>query len=139
MAFLYLDSSVVLRYVYRQPGFLELAKRRETVVASPLTGVECLRSLDRIRLEQPPQPSWQTRRALLSLVLDHVQEIDLTRAILTRAGGPLAVPLKALDAIHLASALFWHELHGGLGFATHDRALARAARLYGLQVVGITD
>ncbi len=46
----YLDSSVVLRVVLGQRGSLREWKAVETGVASALLEVECLRTLDRLRL-----------------------------------------------------------------------------------------
>ena len=46
--------------------------------------------------------------------------------------------LGTLDAIHLATALLWTETTGeSLAMATHDAALAIAARAHGLAVVGV--
>ena len=46
----YLDSSVVLRVVLGQPGSLREWKAIENGVASALLEVECVRTLDRLRL-----------------------------------------------------------------------------------------
>ncbi len=44
---------------------------------------------------------------------------------------------SSVDAIHLATALLWREHSGGdIVMATHDVALAMAARACGLTVVG---
>jgi hypothetical protein len=44
------------------------------------------------------------------------------------------MPVKTLDAIHLATALLWAEHAGEIVFLTHDRQLATAARACGLAV-----
>ena len=46
--------------------------------------------------------------------------------------------LRSLDAIHLASALLWHEAHPEeeLIMATHDERVAKAAQAHGLGVIG---
>ncbi|MGH9413492.1 MAG: type II toxin-antitoxin system VapC family toxin [Terriglobales bacterium] len=138
MSFLYLDSSIVLRFLLRQPDHLELRGRPEFAAASALTRVESLRSLDRLRLAGTDELTLALRRATLEDLLAHTQTIDLTPAILSRAASPLSVPLGTLDAVHLASALSWSEwLDSPVTFATHDRALARAARMYGFPVTGV--
>jgi predicted nucleic acid-binding protein len=64
--------------------------------------------------------------------------VDPTRNVLARASQPLPTPLGTLDAIHLATALHWRESREpDLVFATHDAALALAARSCGLRVSGI--
>lgn len=139
MKHVYLDSSAVLRYVFGQPGYIDLSTRTELAIASPLTGIECLRSLDRDRLAGSPEADRRARLDVLGAVVERLIEVELTRAILSRAAGPMPLPLGTLDAIHLVSALHWHEFNPQteLLFATHDRALARAARLCGLTVLGV--
>ena len=47
--------------------------------------------------------------------------------------------MGTLDAIHLATALLWHESTGEeLTMATHDRALALGAKAYGMRVLGLS-
>jgi hypothetical protein len=49
----------------------------------------------------------------------------------------MPIPLGTLDALHLSTALLWSEMRNeNLVMATHDRALAMAARASGLQVIG---
>jgi predicted nucleic acid-binding protein len=58
-------------------------------------------------------------------------------SILRRAGQPLLVPLRALDAIHVATAVVYRERRApDLVFATHDRRQARAAAALGFEVIG---
>jgi len=52
-----------------------------------------------------------------------------------RGGGSIA---PTPSSIHLATALLWREADGtALAMATHDVALALAARAHGLPVVGV--
>lgn len=52
----------------------------------------------------------------------------------------MAFAVGTLDAIHLATAMHYQELQSPdeppIRFATHDLALARAARAMGLRVIG---
>lgn len=49
----------------------------------------------------------------------------------------MPIPIGTLDAIHLATALIWRERMGSLAaMATHDTALAAAARAFGFDVRG---
>ncbi len=103
----YLDSSVLLRIVLGQPDRLKDLALIQSAVASDLAELECLRTLDRMR------------------------------AVLQRAAQPLPTPLGTLDAIHLSTAMSWHETRApDLVMATHDRALAIAARAVGIPVIG---
>ena len=134
----YLDSSVLLRKVLRQPGALREWAAIRTGVASALAETECLRSLDRLRLRTGlADRDLARRREAVFRLLDSLEVVEVTAPVLARAAQPLPTQLGTLDAIHLATALLWREHNGGdIVMATHDVALATAARSCGLAVVG---
>jgi hypothetical protein len=77
------------------------------------------------------------RRMTVYRLLEAVEVVDLSRPILRRASVPFPVPLGTLDALHLATALSWRDARDAdLTVATHDQALAMAARSVGLPVIG---
>ena len=133
----YLDASVVLRIVLGQPKPLDLTVVSVSI-ASRLVEVECLRTLDCARVRGAlTGAKVAAAQAAVGDLLARTSFIDITRATLHRASQPMPTPLRSLDAIHLATALLWRESTGEtLTMATHDRALAVAARAYGLPVVG---
>lgn len=135
----YLDSSVVLRVVLGQPGALREWRSVESGIAGALVEVECLRTLDRLRLvEGVPETEIVRRREAVYRVLEAATVVEVTRPILARASQPLAVSLGTLDAIHLATALLWREQSAAaLVMATHDAALGLAARSVGFRVIGL--
>lgn len=104
-----------------------------------MTEVECLRTLDRLRItEGLADLQIAERRAGVYDVLARLAIIDLTRPVLERASQPFPVALGTLDALHLASALSWREhLAEPVVLATHDARLGAAARALGLQTVGL--
>ena len=137
----YLDSSVILRLVLNEPNPLREWPDVHHGVTSALAEVEVLRTLDRLRFSAPsidPQVL-AGRRETAFLALEGFETIDITRVILARAAQPLATPLGTLDAIHLVSAMGWREQFESLIFATHDVALAAAARASGFEVIGATQ
>ena len=135
----YLDSSVLLRVVLGQKDRLEEWAAIETGVASALVEVECLRTLDRLRLtEGVDETDIAVRREAIYRLLETLEVVEPTRLVLHRAAQPLPTSLGTLDAIHLATAALWREARGDeLVMATHDQALALAARASGLRVVGV--
>jgi predicted nucleic acid-binding protein len=135
----YVDSSVVLRLVLGQDGALREWRQIRTAVASALVEVECLRTLDRLRLRGAvSDASLATRRAAVFELLNEFHVVEPTRPVLERAALPLPAPLGTLDAIHLATALLWREGRDrDLVLATHDAALGLAARGFGVPVLGI--
>lgn len=134
----YLDSSVILRLVLGQRDALRDWKRVKRGVASALVEVECLRTLDRLRLEgELPETEIAIRREAVFRLLETAEVVELTRPVLDRAAQPLPTTLGTLDAIHLATALLWRDASDAeLVVATHDRSLALAARACGLRTVG---
>ncbi len=134
----YLDSSVVLRLVVGEPDRLREWERIDSGVASALVQVECLRTLDRLRLQKSLSvEETSLRREAVFRILEGVELVDISGEILDRASQPFSVPLGTLDALHLATALLWREARKQpLVMATHDTALAMAARSCGLRTVG---
>jgi predicted nucleic acid-binding protein len=134
----YLDASVVLRLVLGEPEALSAWPQVVRALASTLTEVECLRTLDRlVRRGILPESDVAERRAAVFRLLEECDMIDLSRTIMRRAGEPFPTPLGTLDALHLVSALAWRDSSGDpVVMATHDRELATAARAMGLEVIG---
>jgi uncharacterized protein len=135
----YLDSSVILRLLLGQPDALAEWKEVETGVASALVEVECLRTLDRLRLMGAiSDDELAERRAAVFGLMAAIEVVEVTRTVLARASQPLPTALGTLDALHLATALLWREQSGAeLALATHDAALGRASRASGFAVIGI--
>ncbi len=134
----YLDASVILRLVLSEPNPLREWPDVHLGVTSSLAEVEVLRTLDRLRFAAPTIDSEALagRREAAFRILEGLETIEITRAVLARAAQPPPTPLGTLDAIHLVSAMGWREQFEGLHFATHDHALAAAARASGFEVIG---
>jgi predicted nucleic acid-binding protein len=135
----YVDSSVLLRVVLGQPGKLKEWRGIEAGVASGLVEVECLRTLDRLRLRSAiADEELAARREAVYRLTEHMEIVEPSIVVLNRAAQPLPTPLGTLDAVHLATALVWREVRDrDLVMATHDRALGTAARASGLRVIGV--
>jgi predicted nucleic acid-binding protein len=135
----YLDSSVLLRVILGQPDRLAEWESIETAVASALVEVECLRTLDRLRLRAGiSDADLANRREAVYRLTEGMEIVEPTLPLLRRAAQPMPTPLGTLDAIHLATALMWREARDqDLIVATHDQALGLAARGSGFRVVGL--
>ncbi len=133
----YIDSSVLLRVVLGEPERLPSWARIDLAVSSDLIRLECLRTIDRarIRLRLTDEAVSRQRASVLD-ALDGVSLIPLTRVVLERAAEPFPTLIGTLDALHLASALLVREQYDDLLFATHDHALALAARAMGFPTEG---
>ncbi|MEO7157469.1 MAG: type II toxin-antitoxin system VapC family toxin [Vicinamibacterales bacterium] len=135
----YIDTSVLLRLVLREPGALDDLRSYDALVSSELIAVESTRTIDRLRLQGVlTMEEAAVRRRAVTDWLEAIDLVLLRPPVLSRAGEPLPTPLGTLDAIHLATALIWRERMGPLPtIATHDTALGLAARTFGFDVRGI--
>ena len=134
----YVDASVLLRVVMRQPNSLREWGQIERGVSSALIVTESLRTLDRLRLRaQLSDTEIAMRRGAVLAVIASLELIEIDETVLDRGAQPMPTELGTLDAIHLASALLWREASGlDLAMATHDRTLALGAQAHGLRILG---
>lgn len=135
----YVDASVILRLVLNEPGSWPELRSAKTRVSSELLQVECLRSIDRLRVRiQLGDAEIAGLSETLFHLLESVSQIPLSRPILKRASAPFGVSLGTLDALHLATAHLWEQEVGEpVTIATHDKEFALAARALGMSVVGV--
>jgi predicted nucleic acid-binding protein len=68
-------------------------------------------------------------------ILGAVAFVELAPTVLARAVEPFPGPVRTLDAMHLATAMFLVERRQKVEVATYDGRMARAARELGLGVV----
>jgi predicted nucleic acid-binding protein len=133
----YVDSSVLLRIVFGEPGPLAGWGRIEHAVSSELIRVECLRTLDRARIhDRLDDRLVAERRAGLLEAIEAIELVALDRPVLERAAEPFPISVGTLDALHLARALAVRDRFDALTFATHDDRLALAASAMGFAVEG---
>ena len=135
----YIDSSVILRTLFREPNPVEVWGKWDSAFSSNLWRVEALRTVDRLRLAGDLSDED---------VADLVREIrivhetlaihPLSERILQRASESFPTVVGTLDAIHLATALAIREVEPIDLLLTHDGQLATAARSVGFSVIGVS-
>jgi len=132
----YVDSSVVLRVALGEADKLTEWTRITDPISSELIRIECLRTLDRARLQgRLEDPELARLRADLLQIIETFALIELDEGIKSRAADPFPTLVRTLDALHLASALAVRATAGDLVMATHDGELAIAAEALGFEVV----
>jgi len=101
---LYLDASAIVKLVSVEREFaaLRTAVARSRLVASELILVEVSRALGRLRADASERARLRREEQRVLAGLDLV---PLTRLLLTSAGKLGPPRLRALDAVHIASAL----------------------------------
>ncbi len=135
----YVDASAVLRVLFREPGPTVLLRANERVVSSELVEVETFRAVDRERLLGTlDDVQTAIKRKELGDLLAMVDLAAVDRMVIGRAKSSFAVNVRALDAIHVATAeILMSEADGEpLEFWTHDDRQATAALSQGLNVRG---
>ena len=134
----YVDSSVLLRVLLGQRGALAEWRSIRLGVASALVEVESLRTLDRLRLAgRITTEQLAERRESVFRLVEEMEVVEPRMIVSRRASQPFPTPLGTLDAVHLSTALLWQQTRGEeIVMATHDAALATAARASGLRVAG---
>jgi predicted nucleic acid-binding protein len=136
----YVDTSVVLRILLREPNPVRIWGQWNKAYSSALWRLEALRTVDRLRL---------THEISDTEVAELVREIQithetfaihpLTNQIFQRASETFPTVVGTLDAIHLATALSIREIEKLDLLLTHDSQLATAARSLGFEVKGIDE
>jgi predicted nucleic acid-binding protein len=135
----YVDTSVLLRVILREPGALDDLRSYDRLVSSELIVVESARTIDRLRLQGSLTTAEAAARVRAANEwLEAVDLVLLRPSVLSRASEPMPTPLGTLGALHLATALVWRDRMGSLpAIVTHDTALGLAAQTFGFEVRGI--
>ena len=138
----YVDASALLRILFSEPGSAVSLDATARVVSSALVEIETFRAVDRERLLGHLDDAETARkRKELTDLLAMLDVAAIDRAVIDRAKGSFAVTVRALDAIHVATAeMLAAEADGEpLEFWTHDERQATAAMSRGLTVRGLPD
>jgi predicted nucleic acid-binding protein len=135
------DSSAIIPLCLKEKTseFMKrLLKDDEDVVVWWTTRIECLSALSRRQKEGVLRPADEAKaRAVLSALAAIWSEVQPIEAVRLRAERLLSVhPLRAADALQLASALIWaQETPRGLGFVCLDQNLRGGALKEGFSVL----
>jgi predicted nucleic acid-binding protein len=137
---LYLDTSALVKFYVEEPGsrvVRALLERAQVVSTSRVAYVEMRAGLAR-KLRQGELREEEYKRILSDFEKDWKDYfvIEVSEGV-ANLGGELVEkhPLRALDALHLASALFLRErVRSDVFFSSFDERLNEAAQAEGLAV-----
>lgn len=128
---IYLDSSVVLAQLLAEDRYPEPTFWQEgPYVSSRLLEYEVWNRVNARGLGPSHADDLRTLLARLSF-------LELEAPVLARALQPFPVPVRTLDALHLASIAFLQGLGQRPTLATYDRRLAEAAIALGIPLVAL--
>ena len=136
----YVDASALLRVLFSEPGPSVPVAAGDRLVSSHLAEVEAFRAVDRERLlGNLDDGETAVKRKELAELFVRMDLMPIGSDVIDRAKGSFAVNVRALDAIHVATAeILASEAEGDpLEFWTHDERQATAALSRGLTVRGI--
>lgn len=127
---IYLDTSVVLAQLLSEDRKPPATIWNGLLVASRLLEYEVWTRLHARSLAASHGDQART-------LLGRVAFIELSRPVLARALEPFPVPVRTLDALHLASAVFLRERGQDVAVASYDDQLVHAARALDLELVAL--
>ena len=132
---IYLDASCLVRAVMRDGPALEEWATWDGAYTSRLAIVEVSRTLHRFRLEgKLLHDGFAAAEANVALIFAGMERVPISDSIIAMAAEPMATHIKALDALHLATARMVRTgFREELTFATHDRQLGRLPLLLALR------
>ena len=124
---IYLDTSVALAQILAEDRHPPDDFWRETLASSRLLAYELWNRINGLRLAR-------SHGDAVHALLGRVAFLELITEILGRAREPFPAPVRTLDALHLASALFLAEQGQPVRVASYDRRQLAAARAMGLDL-----
>jgi|SRR6185312_11570859 len=132
----YIDSSVVLRKLLRQPGTIPDLSAW-SLFSSQLLDIEVRRTLQRYHTQRIlSADSFAARLREWYMLRDTIALVAISNGILQRAAESFPTIVKTLDAIHLSTALTWtRKTQEPVTLLTYDRQLSIAAIACGLAVI----
>jgi predicted nucleic acid-binding protein len=122
---IYLDSSVALAYLLAEDRFPPDELWNEQLVSSRLLECEVWNRINAHRLQN-------SHGEAVRNLIGRVAMIEMVGPVLTRALQPFPVPVRTLDAIHLAALEFIRAQKQSVQLASYDERLLAAARLLGI-------
>ena len=122
---IYVDTSVVLAQLLAEDRRPAETLWQGSLVSSRLLEYEAWNRLNSLGLADSHGP-------LLQTLCERLGFLELRRTVLGRALEPFPTPVRTLDTLHLASAVFLAQQGHSVRIATYDERLADAGRALGL-------
>ena len=127
-AVIYLDTSVALAHLLAEDRVPPPSLWKETLVSSRLLEYELWNRLHARGLTE--SHGGHAKELVQRLAL-----LELAPPVLERALAPFPVPVRTLDALHLASVEFMRSHRQDVMLATYDLRMMEAARRLGIPLL----
>lgn len=127
---IYLDSSVVLARILVEDRRPPPSLWQDSLFSSRLLEYEVWVRINARNLHR-------SHGNVASALINRVTLIELKPDVLERALAPFPVPVRTLDALHLASIEFLRGREQSVELASYDDRLVTAARALGIPVMAL--
>lgn len=127
---IYVDTSVALAHLLAEDRIPPEALWSQTIVSSRLLEYETWTRINGLGLGA-------THGDVVRELLARIAFVELSPLVLARATEPFPVPVRTLDALHLASVEFLRSQHQVVHLATYDTRLERAAKRLGIPLAAL--
>ena len=126
---IYIDSSVVLAQLFAEDRQPSATLWSQVLVSSRLLEYEVWnRTLARSQFPD---------RTQIVALLGRIDMTEMSLRVLRRALEPFPVPLRTLDALHLATAVFLSAESDPVQLASYDARMLTAARALGIEAADL--
>ena len=129
---IYIDTSVALAHLFLEGRRPRHELWENTLVSSRLLEYEIWTVLH-------ARAFAQSRGEAAEALLHRITLLELSPLVLARALEAFPVPIRTLDALHLASIDFLRQQGQAVELATYDRRMRAAAEAMEVPVVSLTD
>lgn len=135
----YAESSAVLRWLFNEAegdAIRAIFQDAERVACSRLTLLETRRAIRRaLFMRQLTEAAARDLLGMLAMAAAHWTVLEMTHAVAERAAAAFPnEPVRTLDALHLASAVFLREQGIGLSVVSTDERVRSNAQTLGFEV-----
>jgi predicted nucleic acid-binding protein len=127
---IYLDSSVAIAHLLSEDRRPPESLWTDRLVSSRLLQYEVWTAVHRAGLSEPLAP-------IVEEMLATVSFLEMGPTVLTRATEPYPVPVRTLDALHLASLHFLIGQRLPVRLASYDSRMLGAAEAMGIATVAL--
>jgi predicted nucleic acid-binding protein len=118
---IYVDSSVVLADLFDERRTVPNSFWREELVSSRLLEYE---AWNRIHARGLAQAKGERAKVLIN----HINFIEMTPEVLSRALRPFSIVLRTLDALHIATLAHLYARDQSMALASYDKRMTAAAK-----------
>jgi predicted nucleic acid-binding protein len=126
---IYIDSSILIAQLLAEDRHPPASLWENPLVSSRLLEIETRITLHSRGKAELREPLW--------FLLARLSILEMQETVLSRALEPFPAPVRAVEAIHLASADFLRRMGEDISIATYDARMSATAREMEFEIVSL--